>query len=414
MRIIADLHLHSKYSRSCSQQLTLENIAEWCRYKGINLVGTSDFTHPQWFREIKNKLVEAETGLYKLKDGDNPTRFILSTEISCIYTQGGKCRRIHVCLLMPKISSVEKLIENFENRGFNIKADGRPIIGLSAKELARTVLEIDDKALIIPAHAWTPWFAVFGSKSGFDSLEECFEELTPNIFAIETGLSSDPPMNWRLSALDKITLISNSDAHSLNNLGREANVFEIEEDKLSYDEVYRIIKEKDKNKFLYTIEFFPEEGKYHIDGHASCNYSSWPEETKKNKNICPVCGKPLVLGVTNRVDQLANRENIEGLNMIPYKNLIPLQEIIAESYGVGKNSKKVINEYLSLVKNNSEFEILLDLNEDKLSILAREEVVNSIVKVRKGEVEIIPGYDGIYGKIKISGQVKLKVQKKLF
>ncbi|MFA5048021.1 MAG: endonuclease Q family protein [Patescibacteria group bacterium] len=414
MQIIADLHLHSKYSRSCSQQLTLENIDQWCQYKGINLVGTADFTHPQWFKEIKNKLVEAEPGLYKLKDADSPTRFILSTEISCIYTQGGKCRRVHICLLLPKISSVEKLIENFQQRGFNIKADGRPIIGLSAKELARIVLEIDDKALVIPAHAWTPWFAVFGSKSGFDSLAECFEELTPNIFAIETGLSSDPPMNWRLSVLDKITLISNSDAHSLNNLGREANVFEIEENKLSYNEVYRIIKERDKNKFLYTIEFFPEEGKYHIDGHTSCNYSSWPAETKKNKNICPICGKPLVLGVTNRVDQLADREEIKGLKMIPYRNLIPLQEIIAESYGVGKNSKKVINEYLFLVKKRSEFEILLDLDEAELNSLTREDVVASILKVRKGEVEIQPGYDGVYGKVKISGKIKQKKQVKMF
>ncbi|MEI6288421.1 MAG: endonuclease Q family protein [bacterium] len=256
MRLIADLHLHSKYSRSCSRELTLENIAKWCERKGINLVGTADFTHPAWFNEIKNKLIEAEDGLYKLKDNSSPTRFILSTEISCIYTQGGKCRRVHICLLVSKIEFVEKIIENFTLRGFNIKSDGRPIIGLSAKELARIVLEIDKKAIIIPAHVWTPWFAVFGSKSGFDTLQECFEELTENIFAIETGLSSDPQMNWRLSKLDNLTLISNSDAHSLNNLGREANVFEIEENKLSYGEIYNIIKNKDKKSFCTPLNFF--------------------------------------------------------------------------------------------------------------------------------------------------------------
>jgi len=391
--------------------LTLENIDTWCNYKGINLVGTSDFTHPAWFREIKNKLEEAEDGLYKLKGANSAVRFILSTEISCIYTQGGKMRRVHVCILVPDIATVEKIIDAFEKRGFNIKSDGRPIIGFSAKELARLVLEINPESLVIPAHAWTPWFAVFGSKSGFDSLEECFEDVTPYIYAIETGLSSDPPMNWQVSALDKITLISNSDAHSLNNLGREANVFEIDEGKLNYSEIHRIIKEKDKSKFLYTIEFFPEEGKYHIDGHLSCNYSSLPEVSKKNKNICPVCGKPLVLGVLNRVSQLSDRTDMKKLDVIPYKNAIPLQEIIADYLQVGKNSKKVLAIYMDAVKNFSELEILIDLSQQQLHKIFNNQIAEAILNVRQGKVSIEPGYDGKYGIIKVktgvSGQDKL-------
>ncbi len=401
MRIITDLHLHSKYSRSCSRELTLENIAKWCEYKGIKVVGTADFIHPAWFKEIKSKLVEDQPGLFKLKDSASPTRFMLSSEISCIYSQGGKTRRIHICLLAPDVGSVEKIIENFNRRGLNLKSDGRPIIGLSAKELARIVWDINSEIMVIPAHAWTPWFAVFGSKSGFDSLEECFEELTPNIFAIETGLSSDPPMNWRLSALDRITLVSNSDAHSLANLGREANVFEISENNLSYGEIRRIIREKDKKKFLFTIEFFPEEGKYHADGHAACKFSCFPANSKKNANLCPKCGKPLVLGVLHRIDELADRLDVSAADQVPYRNIIPLQEIIAAAYEVGKNSKKVSAEYFNLVNKYSEFEILLDLPESELEKLTNEDIAQKIILMREGKVIIEPGYDGIYGKVKI-------------
>ncbi|MFA6421966.1 MAG: endonuclease Q family protein [Candidatus Buchananbacteria bacterium] len=414
MRIVADLHLHSKYSRACSKQLTLENIGLWCQYKGISIIGTSDFTHPAWFNDIKNQLEESEPGLYKLKNSDVPTRFILSTEISCIYKQGGKVRRVHVCILMPTINSVEKIIDNFQKRGFNLKADGRPIIGFSAKELARLVLEIEPRSLVIPAHIWTPWFAVFGSKSGFDSLEECFEDITPYIYAVETGISSDPIMNWRVSMLDDITLLSNSDAHSLNNLGREANVFDISPEKLSYDEIYRIIKEKDKNNFLYTIEFFPEEGRYHVDGHASCKYFANPEESEKNKNICPVCLKPLTLGVLHRINDLCDRKIIPEKIKIPYKNLIPLQEIISEAVSVGKNSKKVLAIYFDAVKKYSEFEILIDLDEKELFKIFDKEVVNAILNVRNGNVLINPGYDGVYGTVKIITNSKKAQQKPLF
>ncbi len=413
-KIIADLHLHSKYSRGCSRDLTLENIEKWCEYKGINLVGTADFTHPAWFKEIKEKLIEDQSGLFRLKNSQSKVRFILTTEISCIYSQGGKMRRVHVCLIAPKIQTIEKIIANFEKRNFNLKSDGRPIIGFSAKALAETVLEIDERSLVIPAHAWTPWFSVFGSKSGFDSLQECFEEIAPHIFAVETGLSSDPAMNWRVSALDKTALVSNSDAHSLANLGREANVFEIPEKDINYDEIYRIIKEKDAKKFLSTIEFFPEEGKYHIDGHAACNYSAEPEESKRQNNLCPICKKPLTLGVMHRVNDLADRNDLSAIKNIPYKSLIPLREIIADSFGVGKNSKKVTEEYFKIVKVSPEFEILIDLDEERLKKITSEEIAKNIINVREKKVKIEPGYDGIYGKISINSDHQKAEQKKLF
>ena len=416
MRLIADLHIHSKYSRACSQQLTPQNIGQWCQYKGIDIVGTGDFTHPRWLAELKTALEEAENGLYQLKGADHHTRFILTTEISCIYSQGGKTRRLHLCVLAPNFETVDKISTDFTKRGFNLKADGRPIIGLSAKNLAKIILQIEPKCLIIPAHIWTPWFAVFGSKSGFDSLEECFEEMTPYIYAVETGLSSDPQMNWQLSALDNITLVSNSDAHSPANLGREANVFDIEPEKLSYDEIYNIIKNKNRKKFLSTIEFFPEEGKYHFDGHANCNYSSHPNESRKNKNICPICKKELTLGVMHRVNDLADRQEktADQNKHIPYKNLIPLQEIISDTFGVGKNSKKVQTEYFKLVKNDPEFEILLDLDIERLKKITDHEIANKIIRMRQGKIKIEPGYDGIYGKISINNDHQKSNQNSLF
>jgi len=410
MKIIADLHIHSKYSRGCSRELTLENISKWCQYKGINVVSTGDFTHPVWFKEIKEKLEPAEAGLYKLKNDISPTRFIIGTEISCIYTQGGKCRRIHLCLMAPQISDAEKLIEELTKRGCNLKSDGRPIIGLSAKELARIAWEINADFFVFPAHVWTPWFAVFGSKSGFNSLLECFEELTGRIFAIETGLSSDPAMNRRLSQLDSLALISNSDAHSLANLGREANVFNLSE--ISFNNLISAIKNKQPDNFLYTIEFFPEEGKYHIDGHAVCNYSCSPEQSKKNNNLCPQCGKPLILGVLNRVQELSDQAESKIKNLVPFKSIIPLQEIIADYLSVGKASKKVQALYFSLVSRHPEFEILIDQPLEKLQEIMEKELSELIMKARRGELEIIPGYDGVFGRISIknpAGQQQEKV-----
>jgi len=413
MKIIADLHIHSKYSRGCSRDLEIPKIAEWCVRKGIELVTTGDFTHPKWLAEIKDNLMPAENGFYRLKNSDNPTRFVVGGEISCIYKQGDKCRRIHLVLLLPSIEVAERINEELTKRGCNLKSDGRPIIGLSAKELAKICWTINESILVIPAHAWTPWFSIFGSKSGFDLIEECFEELSDRIYAIETGLSSDPPMNWQLSMLDRIVLISNSDAHSLINLGREANILEFNDDNFNYEELLRIIKEKDQKKFLMTLEFFPEEGKYHVDGHADCRFSCEPAESLKNNNRCPKCGKLLTLGVLNRVNILADRKKIESEKFIPYKNLIPLQEIIADYFGVGKTAKKVLNQYFSLTDKHNEFAILLDLSETEIAKMAGQELAQMIVQVRTGQVDILPGYDGVYGRISIKNSLKKPEQKQL-
>ena len=414
MRYIADLHIHSKYSRACSKDLELPKIDHWAKIKGIQIVGTADWTHPFWLKHLKENLAEDGSGILKLKGVDDSTLFMLTTEISCIYSQGDKVRRLHICLFVPDFKTVDKINEAFIKRKVNLSSDGRPIMGLHADEVAKIVLDINPKVLVIPAHAWTPWFSVFGSYSGFDSLQDCFGETSKYIYSIETGLSSDPPMNWRLSALDKITLVSNSDAHSPANLGREANVFEIPENELSYDEIYRIIKKKDKKRFLYTIEFFPEEGKYHWDGHAKCQIQFSPAQSKKNKGICPVCKKPLTIGVLNRVEQLADRAEGFKPDTIPYKSLVPLPEIIAEVVKVGKNSKKVNEIYQQLIKKGgNEFIILLDLPESELLRIAEPEIVSAIKNVREGKINVSPGYDGIYGVVKVfSDKQKIKPEQK--
>ena len=404
MKFIADFHIHSKYSRATSPLMDLENLSRWASIKGIKVLGTGDFTHPKWLEEIKKQLEPAEPGLFKLCASDSSTRFILTSEISCIYSKGGKVRKIHIIVFAPSISAVEKINLKLSQIG-NLKADGRPILGLDAKELAKIVLDADENCLVVPAHLWTPWFAVFGSKSGFDSLEECFDEYTKYIYAVETGLSSDPKMNWRLSQLDKITLISNSDAHSLPKLGREANVFDTE---LSYSAIAQAIKIKDRTKFLHTIEFFPEEGKYHYDGHRLCNLSLTPTQSKKYSNICPKCGKPLVIGVLNRVEKLADRpEGFVPDNAIPFKSLIPLNEIIAESMGVSVLSKKVLKYYNDLiVEIGNEFKILLESSQKEIEEKSSPNIAEGIIRVREGRVSVEPGYDGVYGKIKIFPEKK--------
>ncbi len=399
MKFIADFHLHSKYSRATSPQMDLENLDKWAKIKGIKVLGTTDFTHPIWFKELKEKLEPAEPGLFKLKNNDSETRFILTAEISCIYSKGGRVRKIHILIFAPDFETVEKMNTQLGWIG-NLKSDGRPILGLDAKELAKIVLNTCENCFIVPAHLWTPYFGLLGSKSGFDSIEECFEEYSKNIYAGETGLSSDPLMNWRLSALDKITLISNSDSHSPQKLGREANVFDTE---LSYSAIIEAIKSKDPQKFLYTIEFFPQEGKYHFDGHRNCNISLSPAETKKYNGICPLCGRPLTVGVLNRVEQLADRP--EGFNpqgAIPYKSLIPLAEIIAEVLGVGVGTKEVEKQYKDLIeKFGSEFNVLLNISVSDLRAATLPEIAEAISRVREGKVSVEPGYDGVYGKIRI-------------
>ncbi len=417
MRYIADLHIHSKYSRACSKDLEIPKINEWAKIKGIQIVGSGDFTHPYWLKHLKENLVPDQPGLFKFKGDKDSVWFILTTELSCIYSQGEKVRRLHLCIFVPDFKTVDKINQALLKRRVNLASDGRPIMGFHADELTKIILDINPKALVIPAHAWTPWFSVFGSYSGFNTLEECFGEVSQYIYSIETGLSSDPPMNWRLAALDKITLISNSDAHSPANLGREANVFDIPESELSYEEIYRIIKEKDRKRFLYTIEFFPEEGKYHFDGHRTCNIQFSPAETKKHKGICPVCKKPLTIGVLNRVDELANRADGFKLNTISYKSLVPLPEIIAEALGVGKGSKKVSLAYQDLIKKGgNEFKILLDLSLADLEKITTPEIVLGIKNVRAGNVDISAGYDGVYGVVKVfkAGLNVKPAQKSLF
>lgn len=407
MQYIADLHIHSKYSRATAKDLDLENINKWAKIKGINIVAVPDFTHPVWLKEMKKKLVKQENGLYVLdkKIEAGTPYFVTITEISCIYNKGGKCRRLHLLIFLPDFETVEKFNLQLEKRGGKLKSDGRPILGMDAKEILKIIMEISPDSMMVPAHAWTPWFAIFGSKSGFDSLEECFDELTPQIRAIETGLSSDPLMNWRLSQLDNITLISNSDAHSPQNLGREANVFEIEKEKLSYKEIVRIIRECDKKKFQFTIEFFPEEGMYHFDGHRSCGVSFSPNQSRKNKNICPVCKKPLTIGVMNRVETLADREeDFKSDKFIPYKSLVPLREIIAEVAGKGKTTKAVEAIYCDLIaKGKNEFNILLNLDYNELEKIASRKIAEAIKRVRERKLIIKPGYDGVYGIVKIFG-----------
>lgn len=415
MKFIADFHLHSKYSRATSPNMDLENLNKWGKIKGIKVLGTGDFTHPEWIKELKEKLEPAEEGLFKIKNSDKGIRFILTAEISCIYSKNGRVRKIHIIVLAPSFEAVEKINVKLGWVG-NLAADGRPILGLDAKELAKIVLESSKDCLIVPAHAWTPWFSIFGSKSGFDSIEECFEEYSKYIYTIETGLSSDPAMNWQLSILDKITLISNSDAHSPQKIGREANVFETE---LSYPAIIEAIKSKDRQKFLYTIEFYPEEGKYHYDGHRNCEISLSPEESKKYNNICPKCGKILTIGVLNRVKELADRpEGFKFDDAIPFKSLIPLEEIIAESLGRGVGTKQVDDEYKNLIeKFGNEFKILLDISQKELETVTFSEAAEGIVRVREGRVKIEPGYDGVFGKIEIfsKGERKeISKQKTLF
>ncbi len=403
MRIITDWHLHSRFSRACSQELTLENNALWCEKKGVNVLGTADFTHPVWFAEMQERLVEAEPGLYRLKSGAHPSmRYMMTTEVAQIYTRGGKTRRTHNILMAPTIEVVAKINAWLDSAGFNRKADGRPILGIDSEELYKRLRDIDERIVLIPAHAWTPWFSVFGSKSGFDSLEECFGEMTPYIYALETGLSSDPLMNRSLSALDGRMLISNSDAHSPRNFGREANVFDIDPAKYSYDEFIRILKERDTKSFQYTIEFYPEEGKYHVDGCANCNFSCEPNETKMINGGCPTCKRPLTIGVLSRVADLADREpRMNG--HVSYKSIVPLQEIIAECLGVSSTSGKKVQElYEKMITNiGNEFHILLDADHALITAIAGERIAEAIHRVRSGKLSITPGYDGIYGKVKI-------------
>lgn len=411
MQIIADLQLHSRFSRAVSKEMTIPNIAIWVKRKGIGLVATGDWTHPLWFREIQANLEEFGNGLLRLKNRESPL-FLLATEVSSIYSQSGKVRRVHTLIWVPRVASAEKINKELTKRGCNLMSDGRPIIGLSCIHVAELVLSIEPKALIIPAHAWTPWFSVYGSLGGFDSLDEAFGPFAKNIYAVETGLSSNPAMNWRIKELDNRSIVSFSDAHSGPKLGREATVFELPE--LTYENIYKAISQN--RNIAYTIEFYPEEGKYHYTGHRSCNIRWSPEESSTNGTTCPVCGKPLTQGVMQRVSELASRSE-EDLKLTKKGNmtlsatfpkrsgfvmLVPLQETIAEAVGSPVQSPKVQTPYMRLIEAlGGEFSVLLDATIPDITKIAGERIAQGIDKVRRGDIVIEPGYDGVFGVVKI-------------
>lgn len=405
MKAIADLHIHSRYSMATSKDGTPENLELWARKKGISILGTGDFTHEKWREELKEAMVSAEDGFYKLKDEkrlpeaermkDQTVRFVVSGEISCIYKKNGKTRKAHHLILLPGIEEAEKMAKKLEKIG-NIHSDGRPILGLDSRDLLEIMLEASPEGIFIPAHIWTPHFSVLGAKSGFDSLEECFEDLTPYIHALETGLSSDPPMNWRISSLDQYQLVSNSDAHSPSKIGREANLLDIE---LSYEGLSRALCRGEG--LLGTVEFFPEEGKYHYDGHRKCEVCLTPEEAEKMGNICPVCGKKLTMGVEHRVEQLADRKyGYRKENAKEFESLVPLAEVISSCMGYSSGSKKVQSCYENMLeKLGPEFEILRRIPAEDIKAVSDENVAAAIEGIRQKKVKKIPGFDGKYGKI---------------
>lgn len=434
MSIIADLHIHSKYSRAVSQKMDLENIAYWASLKGINLVATGDWTHPLWFREIKEKLKETSPGIFQLKNYSQ-VNFILSTEISSIYSHKGKTRRIHNLIFVPSLNTAEKIIKKLSNLGYNLLSDGRPIIGLSSKELLQLILEVDKNAFLIPCHVWTPWFSLYGSKSGYDSIEESFEELSKYIFAIETGLSSDPIMNWQIKELENRSIVSFSDAHSGQKLGREATVFiplnkDRSDQSYSYYDIYKALKQDQDAKFKigFTIEFFPEEGKYHWSGHRICGIRYSPDEVIQKGEICPKCGQPLTIGVENRVIKLSSKKlttndllfvkNNTGLTFVydkekkhrPFVSIVPLLEVLNEIYN---SPKKTENEYLRLTKElGSEFEILLKKPYEEIEKVGGKKLKQAIEIIRERKVYVDPGYDGVFGKVKIFTNQSLKTDEK--
>lgn len=399
MAWIADLHIHSLFSRATSRQMNLDDITLWARKKGLTLVGTGDFTHPEWMAMLKKGLKAEKDGVFNY----GGIYFILSTEISNIYPTDRGIKKIHTLILSPNFEEAEAITRALSRFG-NLSADGRPILGVDVKKVMEVIVKYAPNSCVIPAHIWTPHFSLFGSESGFDRIEDCFGEYTPLIFALETGLSSDPPMNWRCSALDRFTLVSNSDAHSPNRLGREANVFDVP---ISFKSIINAIKTR--KGFLFTIEFFPQEGKYHYDGHRKCGICFSPKQSLLYGNLCPVCGGVLTIGVMHRVEELADREEgFQPENAVDYRHLIPLDEIIAQVRGVGKDTQQVRREYDRLVEKwGGELRILLDLDEEVIKEEIPHPLNHAIIAMRKGEVEIEPGYDGVYGKVR----VKIKEEK---
>jgi uncharacterized protein (TIGR00375 family) len=395
VKVIADLHIHSKYSRATSTGMELETLSKWAKIKGIDILGTGDFTHPSWLAELSEKAIESEVGFLHY----NGINFCLSSEVSCVFEHEGKTKKVHLVLLSPSLEIVRQ-INDLLSKKVDLKVDGRPTLPLSLQELCDIVFSTSEKNLIIPAHIWTPWFSIFGSVSGFNFIKDAFGEYAKNIYALETGLSSDPAMNWRVSQLDDYQLISNSDSHSPEKIGREANLFELET--LSYDALYEAIKYKEKRKLILTFEFYPEEGKYHFDGHRACQIRFSPEETKKHNGICPVCRKKLTIGVLNRVEQLADRPaGFVPKNFTPFESLMPLKEVLAEVFGKNKTSKTINEEYFKLISLfGNEFSVF-HADYLKLKEVGGQRLADAIKRISEGKVKKIPGYDGEYGQIKI-------------
>jgi uncharacterized protein (TIGR00375 family) len=407
LRVIADLHVHSRYSRATSERICVEEINRFAKIKGLSIVGTGDFTHSKWLKELSETLVpEPDTSLYKLaSDKGLSVRFMVTTEVCTVFAAKSEVKKVHHVILTPSLETAAQINDRLSKYG-NLASDGRPTLDVNAAHLVEDVMEVSSENMVFPAHAWTPWFSIFGASSGFDSVEECYEDMTKHIHALETGLSSDPPMNWRLSKLDRFTLVSNSDCHSFWpwRIGREANVFELE--KPSYDGVVDAIRSKDTGHFKFTIETDPAYGKYHWTGHRNCNVSLSAREAAKLGNICPVCRRKLTKGVEQRVEELADRPSaFKPENAVGFMRLLPLSEILAEALGVDSPSaQKVWDVYNPLIERfGNEYSVLIDASENELSSVAGEQVAEAIVRVREGKAKIIPGYDGVYGRLIISG-----------
>lgn len=403
MRVIADLHIHGPYSRATSERMCVEETARFAKIKGLDVVGTGDFTHPKWFDDLSQNLIpDSDTQLYKLKNGKSPTvRFMVTTEVCTIFSHMNDAKKIHHVILSPSLEAAAQINDRLSKYG-DLQTDGRPTLSVSASTLVEEVMEASPANMVFPAHAWTPWFSIFGAFSGFDSIEECYEDMTKHIHALETGLSSDPPMNWRLSKLDRFTLVSNSDSHSFWpwRIGRESNVFEL--DKMSYEQITETIKLKDAARFKFTIETDPAYGKYHWTGHRDCNVSLCPKEAIKFANICPVCRKKLTKGVEQRVEELADRQDgFSPEGAIGFMRLLPLSEIIATVLSLDSPSaQKVWSVYNSLVARfGNEYTVLMDAERDQLNAIAGKEIADAVLKVRECKAKVIPGYDGVYGQL---------------
>jgi DNA helicase-2/ATP-dependent DNA helicase PcrA len=430
MKFTADFHIHSHFSLATSGQLIPEHLDRWGRIKGVKVVGTGDFTHPGWLAELRDKLEPAEQGLFKLRlelktktksewdipeTEENSIRFLLTAEVSCIYKKDGRVRKVHNVIFAPDFEAVERIQRKLKSLNFNITSDGRPILGMDCRDLLELALEASEDIFFVPAHIWTPWFSALGDKSGFDRIDECYADLSGHIHAVESGLSSDPAMNDLCSHLDRYSLISNSDAHSPEKLGREANRFDTE---LTYAAITSALRHPDPAQFQETLEFFPQEGKYHLDGHRKCGISWEPEETLRRNAVCPVCGRRITVGVLHRVHQLSDRNHPdEKTNRRPFRSMIPLIEILSEIHGSGKSSKAVVRDYAALVqKLGSEIGILLDRPIGEVQKAGGELTAEAVRRMRAGEVFIEAGYDGEYGRIRAfrEGEIKKKFQTALF